>query len=102
WRVLRTPCPLQASDTAKIKSQESEALAPFQVDDSALLFIDLDVQFGKFLAQSLLHRLHQPVMLRMSVNQDHQIVSETRIFDEGVLAAASVLFSPLQHSVHLI
>jgi hypothetical protein len=33
------------------------------------------------------------------VNQDHQVIGETRILDVGVLAAARGLFRPLQHNV---
>jgi hypothetical protein len=41
-------------------------------------------------------------MSREGVDQDHQIVSKSRIFDVGVLALASDLPGSLQHSVHLI
>src|SRR5258708_2105874 len=41
-------------------------------------------------------------MSLVGVDQDHQIVSEPRIFDVGVLAIARDLPRPLQHLVHLI
>jgi hypothetical protein len=42
-----------------------------------------------------------PVMSLVSVDQDHQVVSESRIFDGGVLAVARGLLRPLQHPVNL-
>jgi hypothetical protein len=38
----------------------------------------------------------------MGVDQDHQVVSEPRIFDIGVLAVACDFPRSLQHFVHLI
>ena len=40
-------------------------------------------------------------MPRVGVDQDHQVVSEPRIFNAGVLAVACGLLRPLQHPVHL-
>src|ERR1700691_1537200 len=40
-------------------------------------------------------------MSLVSVDQDHQVVSESRIFDGGVLAIARGLPRPLQHPVNL-
>src|ERR1700740_1808799 len=94
--------PLASSGHDENQTQKSEALASFQVDDATLLLIDLDLQLGNLLSQSLFHRLHQPVMSRMGINQDHQIISETRILDEGVLATASALLGSLQHPIYLI
>ena len=37
-------------DAAELESQEAEAVASAQFDSSALLFIDLDLQFGQFLS----------------------------------------------------
>jgi hypothetical protein len=38
----------------------------------------------------------------VGVDQDHQIVSESRIFDIGVLAIAGNFLRSLQHPIHLI
>src|SRR6187399_1033574 len=38
----------------------------------------------------------------VGVDQDHQIVSEPRVFDMSVLAIARDLPRPLQHPVHLV
>src|SRR5215510_5014540 len=41
-------------------------------------------------------------MSRMGVDQNHQVVSESRILDPGVLTVACCLLCPLEHSVYLI
>ena len=94
--------PLQTTDTAKLKAQESEALPLRQVHGPGLFVIDLDLELDQFLPQSLLYRFQQPVMPGVRVHQDHQIVSETHILDVCVRPATGDLFGPLQHSVHLI
>jgi hypothetical protein len=38
---------------------------------STLLFIDLDLQFGKFFPEPFLHRRHQPLILLVGIDQDH-------------------------------
>jgi hypothetical protein len=40
-------------------------------------------------------------MLRISIDQDHQIIGESRLFDVGVLAIAGGLFRSLQHFIYL-
>jgi hypothetical protein len=42
------------------------------------------LQSGQFLPEAFLNRRHQPVMPRVGIHQDHQIVSKTRILDAGV------------------
>src|SRR6266481_5642913 len=89
------------TDAAEIESEEAEAFAAAEVHDPTLLFIDFDLQSGQFLPEAFLNRRHQPVMPRVGIHQDHQIVSKTRILDAGVLAVACHLFCPLEHSVYL-
>jgi hypothetical protein len=60
---------------AEIESEEAEAFAAAEVHDPTLLFIDFDLQSGQFLPEAFLNRLHQPVMPRVGIHQDHQIVS---------------------------
>ena len=38
----------------------------------------------------------------MGVDQDHQIVSKTRLLDVSVLAAVRRLLRPLEHSIDLV
>ena len=71
---------------------EAEPLAATWVHDPTLRFVDFDLPLGEFLAQPLSHRRHQPVMSRVGVDQDHQVVSEPRVFDAGVLAVARRVF----------
>src|SRR6516165_2538919 len=40
-------------------------------------------------------------MSRVGIEQDHQIVSKTRVLDVGEPAAACHLLRPLEHPVHL-
>src|SRR5215210_3228548 len=101
-RVMRPPLSAQAAEVAEIEAQEAEAFASTQVHDAALLIIDFDLELVELLPQALFHRSDQPVMSRMSVDQDYQIVSEPRIFDGGEPALARNLLCPLQHSIHLI
>src|SRR5215471_13978496 len=92
----------QTTEIAEVEPQKAEALTPSEVDDTALLIIDFDLQLGEFLAQSLFHRRNQPVMSLVGINQDHQIVRESRIFDWGELAIAGDIPRLLQHPIHLI
>src|SRR5215471_21328659 len=41
-------------------------------------------------------------MSRMGVDQNHQVISESRILDPSVLTVACCLLRPLEHSVYLI
>src|SRR5262245_38860672 len=41
-------------------------------------------------------------MSRVRINQDHQIIGETRVLDAGVLAVACCLFFPLSHTFPLV
>src|SRR5712671_2445659 len=59
------------------------------------------LQFGQLLPKPFLYRPHQPIMSRVSVNQDHQIIRKSCVLDVGVLAVARGLFRLLQHPVHL-
>src|SRR5246500_4415187 len=92
----------QTAEVAEVKPQKAEVLTSFQVDSAALFIIDFDLQFGELLPQSLVHCSNQPVMTFVGVDQDHQVVSEPRVFDIGVLAVASDFPRSLQHLVHLI
>src|SRR5215813_13652849 len=69
---MRTPCAPSTADASEIEPEEAEALASTKVHDSTLLLIDLDLQFSQLLPKTFFHRLHQPVMSRIGVDQDHQ------------------------------
>src|SRR6516225_6727814 len=101
-RVLRAPSPVQAPHAAKVEPEEPEALAPDEIDSPALLLVDLDLEFGEFLTQSLGHRPQQPALAGMSMDQHHQIVREPRVLDSSVLPKARVLLRPLEHPVYLV
>src|SRR5712671_7637370 len=89
------------ANASEVETQKAEALAATEVYVSTLLFINLDLQFGPLLPKPFLYRPHQPIMSRVSVNQDHQIIRKSCVLDVGVLAVARGLFRLLQHPVHL-
>ena len=65
---------------------------------------DLDVPLAtkvRIAFLDFLYRRHQPVMSRVGVDQDHQIICKPCILDVGVLAETRGLFRPLQHTVNL-
>ena len=64
-----------------------------EVYDSTFLFIDLDLEIGQLLPEPLLYRRHQPVMSRVGVDQDRQIICKPCILDVGVLAKRVVSFA---------
>ena len=73
-RIVGPPCSLTTENATKFKTQESKTVPLCEVGQSAFLLVDLDSQFGQLLPQSLVHRLHQPVMPRMSsrlISPDH-------------------------------
>src|SRR5438105_5601243 len=100
-REMCAPDSSTTANTAKIESQEAEALASSKVYDSTLLFINLDLQFGQFFPEPFLYRRHQPVMSRVDVDQDHQIIRKPCVLYVGVLAEARGLLRPLQHPIYL-
>ncbi len=102
-RIVRPPCPaVNAAEVAEVEAQEPEAFASAKVYGPALLIIDFDLEFVELLPEAFFHRSNQPVMSLVGIDQDHQIVSKSRIFDIGVLALVSGLLRSLQHPVHLI
>src|SRR4029077_14986528 len=52
-RVLRPPHAATAKRATEVEPQKPEALASTEVHHSALVLVDLDFKFGKFLPQSL-------------------------------------------------
>src|SRR6516225_10205156 len=100
-RVIGTPRAPSTADAAEVEPEEAEALASAEVHVSTLLLIDLDLQIGQLLPEAFLHRPHKPVMARVGIDQDHQIVGKTRVLDVGEPAAACHLLRPLEHPVHL-
>src|SRR6516164_9002883 len=90
-RVMRPPRSASTAEGAEVEAQKPEAFTSLKVDYTALFIIDFNLQLAEFLAKSSLHRPNQPVVSLIGVDQDHQIVSEPRIFDIGVFAIAGDL-----------
>src|SRR5580704_17899498 len=101
-RVMRPHRSAQTAEEAELKAQEPEALTALKVHCAALFIIDFHLQLAELLPKPLVHRPDQPVMSLVGVDQDHQIVSEPRVFDVGVLAISHDLPRLLQHLIHLI
>src|SRR6516225_4157625 len=101
-RIIRPPFTLQAAYATELKAQKSEAVAFCQVNVSALLFVDIDLEFGQFHSQSPVHRLEQPARSGIRIHQNHQIVSEPRVLHISVGPVASYFLGSLQHPVDLI
>src|SRR5947209_5536248 len=99
---MRPPRPASTAEVAEVEAQKSEAFTSLKVDCAALFIIDFNLQLAELLPKSFVHCPNQPVMSLIGVDQDHQIVCESRIFDVGVLAIAGDLPRSLQHSIHLI
>ena len=55
----------------------------------------------QLLAQASLYRHHQPVLPRVGIDQDHDIVGKTCVLDARVLAVSRHHLGTLQHAVHL-
>ena len=101
-RVMRPHRSAQTAEEAELKAQEPEALTALKVHCAALFIIDFNPQLVEFLPMPFVYRSNQPVMPPVGVDQDDQIVCESRIFDVGVLAIACDLPRSLQHPIHLI
>jgi hypothetical protein len=86
--VLRTPYATTTANAPEVETQEAEALASTEVYVSTFLFINFDLQVGQLLRKPFLYRPHQPVMSRVGVYQDHQIIRKSCVLDVGVLAVA--------------
>src|ERR1039458_5783494 len=100
-RIVRSPhLPFHTAQAPEIESQKAEAFCMFQIHDATLLFIDLDLQFGKLLPKTFVHRPQQPSIARMGINQHNKIISESGILDVGILPVACGFFRPFQHSIH--
>src|SRR5712671_4201833 len=99
---MRPPRSTSTAEVAEVETQKPEAFTSLKVDHPALFIIDFNLQLAEFLPKPLVYRSNQPVMPPVGVDQDHQIVCESRIFDVGVLAIACDLPRSLQHPVHLI
>src|SRR5215467_2755726 len=54
------------------------------------------------LPQPLLHRLPKPLLARVRIHKNHQIIGKSRVFDCRPPLVAGRCFRPLQHLVHLI
>src|SRR5215467_400054 len=101
-RVQRHPSSPPTADATELKTEKPETLPLLEIHPPALLLVHLNLEFGQFLAKSLLHCPPKPGLPRMTVDQDHQIVGEPGVLDFHPRPLASDFLRPLQHLVHLI
>src|SRR5215470_9250921 len=75
-RIVRSPLALKTPHASELKAQESEAFSLRQVNAATLIGVDLDLEFGQFPSQPPLSCFEQPVVSRVGVHQNHEIVGE--------------------------
>src|ERR1700680_4253282 len=90
-RVMRPPRSASTAEVAEVEAQKSEAFTSLKVDHAVLFIIDFNLQLAELLPKPFVHCPYEPVMSLIGVDQDHQIVCESRIFDIDVLAIAGDL-----------
>src|SRR5215831_13057452 len=78
--IIRPPFALPRSPAAEFKTKEAEAFSLCQVNLPTLFLVDIDLELGQFLAETLVRRLEQPVMLRRRIQQNPQVIGETSVF----------------------
>ena len=77
----RHPSVSPTANPTEVKAEKSEALALREVHPPSLLLVHLDLERRQFLSKSPFDRRTKPVLARMSVHQDHQIIGEPGVFD---------------------
>src|SRR5215467_1643959 len=97
--IIRPPFALPRSPAAEFKTKEAEAFSLCQVNLPTLFLVDIDLELGQFLAETLVRRLEQPVMLRRRIHQNHQVIGETSVFQVSVGSAPGHLLGSFQHTV---
>src|SRR5215813_1809942 len=99
-RIPRPPDAASTLHPPEVKTQEAELLPLGQVNDPAFLLIDGDLEGRQFLPEAYVYGLEEPVMLRIGIHQDHEIIREPGILEVGVGTTTGDLFRPLQHLIH--
>jgi hypothetical protein len=70
------------------------------VDDPAFLLIDGNLEGRQFLSEADFHGLEEPIMLRIGLHHDHEIIRTPSVFEGGGGTTTGDLFGPLQHPIH--
>jgi hypothetical protein len=71
-----------------------------QGDDPAFLLIDGALEGRQFLPEAFVYGLEEPVMLRIGIHHDHEIIRDPSICEVGVGTTTSDLCGPLQQLIH--
>jgi hypothetical protein len=88
-RPLWPPAAPPRADAPEGKSQEGKGLPLRQIHETALLFIDLDLEERQLLAEPFGDRREEPGMAGMGVHQDDQIIGKPRVLKSRVFAESS-------------
>jgi Reverse transcriptase (RNA-dependent DNA polymerase) len=89
-RIIRPPLALQASHAAEFKTQEAEAFSLCQVNLPTLCLVDIDLEFGQFLAQRL-----RRVEIPKRGGQGVRVLSIPTIRDRVVQGALKLILEPI-------
>ena len=100
--VKRHPSVSPTANPTEVKAEKSEALALRQVHPPSLLLVHLDVERRQFLTESPFDRRAQPVLSRVGIYEDHEVIGESSVFDARPPLIAGDLLRSLQHAVDLI
>jgi hypothetical protein len=95
-RIPRPPGPWAAPEPPAVKAQEAQALSLDQVDAPAFLLMDGDLELGQFFSEASGHGLEEPIMLRIGIHQDHEVISTPSRFEGGIRSTAGDLLGLLQ------
>src|ERR1019366_419504 len=100
--IMWSPPPLSSTYAAKLKTKVSKVVSTTQVYDATLLFVNLNMEFGKLLPQPFDHRPQHPLPTPVVIDQYHQVISKTRILNVSIVAAACDLLRSLEHPIYLV
>src|SRR5437899_3922489 len=77
----RHPSVSPTANPTEVKAEKSEALALREVHPPSLLLVHLDVERRQFLTESPFDRRAQPVLSRVGIYEDHEVIGESSVFD---------------------
>ncbi len=99
--IVRPPLARARPHPAEGKAQTSTTLPFRKTDDTTFRCVQCDVEECQCLAESFHDRPQQPIMLRVGIDQDHDVIGKARVLQVRVQAATRNRFGPLQPSVDL-
>src|SRR5262252_4961665 len=98
----RHPSVAPTANPTEVKAKKSEALTLRQVHPPSLLLVHLDVERRQFLPKSSFNRRAQPVLSRVSIDKDDEVIGKSGVFDARPPLVPGDLLRSLQHPVHVV